>query len=210
VGGFEDDDVDPRAQTPLWSLSGPDELAGSLFAREADAGLRLRRASTNCSDAYVSPIHRLLVRRRAPLTILGSVRSTGAAGVQLSWYPDTKGVSRLRRYYALPAGSRTWQRFRIDVDPPPWAVALTPYLRLAPTAGAATFADWDEVAVVEWASVPRGGAFAEYYRATPGASVRISRRTFAPERPLSPSSPTLLTASPARPAAPPPRLPSCR
>ena len=210
VGGFEDDDVDPRRQTPLWGLSGRDEQVAAAFAYHGAAGLRLTRDSSNCSDAYVSPIHRLLVRPGSRLTVVGAIRSTGAPAVQLSWYADTKGPSRVQHHYPVRGTGGRWKRFRIDVHAPPWAVALTPYLRLSPPTDGESTADWDELAVLAWSSAPRGGSFTEYLRARAAAAISLRRPSFKSARPAPPPPPTPLRARRLEAASPPPRAVNCR
>jgi len=175
TGDFEDRDLDSAGGVPLWNVTegDPDRAAISAAAYRGARGVRLRRSGAARDDMLLTPVHRILVRSGEDLTLLLRHRVVGGradATLQLSWYNDTKGPSQQRSLVRLPR-AKAWQAIRIDVRAPRNAVAVQPFVRLAPPNLSLAIVDIDDVRLIGW-SEPGCG----YVR---GRSV-ISQRALPP------------------------------
>jgi hypothetical protein len=86
------------------------------------------------------------------LTLLLDHRAvTGSpdATLMLSWYNDTRGGSQAQTLVALPQSS-DWATERVDVRVPANAVAVQPFIRLAPPSLSVAEIDVDEVRLIDW------------------------------------------------------------
>lgn len=204
VGGFEDEDVgESWGDGPLWNVTSPDVAIRQDAALDGSFGARLRRASSNCSDVFLSPIHRILVDPGTRLSVVGALRSRGGGDVtvQLSWYPDTKGASREQTLVNIP-DRQSWKDFIVDTVVPDYAVAVGLYVRLAPPVSGTAAADVDNLAVVAW-SDDAPSALHNYLRVTeaPAMLPLTQGRLPGSASPQAPA-PMLVDAAPSQ--APPP------
>jgi hypothetical protein len=154
TGDFEDRDLDSAGGVPLWNVTKGDQdrAAISAAAYRGARGVRLRRSGAARDDMLLTPRHRILVQPGKDLTLLLRHRVvTGPANatLQLSWYNDTKGPSQERSLVRLPR-AKAWRAIRIDVRVPKNAVAVQPFVRLAPPNLSLAIIDIDDVRLIGW------------------------------------------------------------
>lgn len=138
----------------MWNVTegDKDRAAISAAAYRGARGVRLRRSGAARDDMLLTPAHRILVRQGEDLTLLlhhRIVTGRGDATLQLSWYNDTKGPSQERSLLRLPR-AKSWRAIRIDVRVPRNAVAVQPFVRLAPPSLSLAIVDIDDVRLIEW------------------------------------------------------------
>ncbi len=158
IGSFEDADADDDDRSEgMWELGAAGEIRAGR-GRLGSAGMRLSRTELDRRAAVAAPRHRLLLERGRRLSVVGYARvSQGAsARVRLSLYDDTKGRSFARRVITLKP-SRRWSRFRLDTTVPARTVAVGLYLKHDPAASE-SFADFDDLRVLEWAPGSAGAS----------------------------------------------------
>jgi poly-gamma-glutamate synthesis protein (capsule biosynthesis protein) len=156
VGSFENAEVDSASGgPPLWDLSLGSIQVGPDYAYEGHTGIRLERGAKNNSDAATTNIHRVLIKPYADLSITGMVRADSGAVIQsqLSWYSANSGSSFSKTIQPIEVQASTgWKPFRLDVQAPRGAVAVSLFLRLSPPDKGTTTADFDNIRIIEWAS----------------------------------------------------------
>ncbi len=141
-------------EAPLWNVTADDPYRrlDPDAAHHGRAGVLLHRASANSSDVILTVAHRVLIGQRHRLTLLLDHRSLfgqPAAALQLSWYNDTLGSSQERTLVPIEAGD-SWGTLRVDVRAPQNAVAVQPFVRLAPPQTGVTQLAVDDVRLVDW------------------------------------------------------------
>lgn len=158
-------------------------------------GVNLRRSPTNCSDVFLTTIHRILVEPGSKLSVVGATRARGGGDLrlQLSWYADTEGPSGQQTLVDIPDRER-WKHFIVDATVPDYAVAVGLYLRLSPSTAADTSADVDDLALVAWhAGAP--SAVDQYLRALDAPTRLTFSQSIPPGSHARPtSSPTYISA----------------
>jgi poly-gamma-glutamate synthesis protein (capsule biosynthesis protein) len=173
TGDFEDRDLDPGGGVPLWNVApgDPDRAALAAAAYRGARGVRLRRSGANEDDVLLTPLHRILVEPGQRLSFVlhhRAVQGPADGALQLSWYNDTKGGSQERSVLPLPR-ERDWTATRVDVRVPAGAVAVQPFIRLAPPDFSLAVMDVDDVRLIDrqepGCGVPGGEALPP--RATP-------------------------------------------
>ena len=156
VGSFEDEDVDTeQPEQLLWNLDPPDKYIGSAYAFTGNAGVRLQRGARSSTDVILMPIHRIAVQPETELSVVGRVRATMVANleIQLSWYPDTSGPSTTQTVQPILIDSdNRWQAFRFDLNVPADCVAVGLFLRLSPPLTTLVTADLDDIRMIEWST----------------------------------------------------------
>ncbi len=201
VGTFEDEDVDAQTRGgALWDLAGyDDKRIGPEYAYAGKVGARIQRGAPNTTNIVLTPLHRILVQSGTEISVVGIVRSQRHArlSLQLSWYADTKGASATQTAVPIAVKSdNVWTPFRLDVTVPPNTVALGLFLKLKPPTSGITVADFDNLAVIEWA--PSDRSFSPLYdhiRVT-GAGKAILSRDQLPGANLPASSSNALVLAP--------------
>jgi poly-gamma-glutamate capsule biosynthesis protein CapA/YwtB (metallophosphatase superfamily) len=178
TGDFEDETADDVAGAgELWNLVDPtpDRQLIPEAAARGELGVRLTRAGADSQDIVLTPLHRLLVRPGDPVTILVTIRATreAQASLQLSWYNDTIGPSQAQSVLALPA-TTDFQTMRVETRVPDNAIALEPYVRLAPPIGNRGWIDVDDMGVITW-QIPSGRPACDYVRLASEASSGLLR-----------------------------------
>jgi hypothetical protein len=131
-----------------------DVQIGQEYAFEGETGIRLARGAQNMSDVVTSHLHRVLINPYADLSIIGMVRSQGAGVVlaQLSWYSAISGPSFAKTIQPIIVQSpETWQPFRLDMQAPKDAIAVSLFLRLRPPSSGTATVDFDNIRIIEWA-----------------------------------------------------------
>jgi hypothetical protein len=157
VGDFEDEDIDDeRHEADFWEVQ-PGREFGTPLGVEGSSGARIRRRRGEVTDAYLNPVHRILVPARAELTAIGLVEAPRGARVivQLSWYPDTRGASTSQTVHEveLAPDEDGWTAVRLDAVAPADAVAVGFFVRLVPpTDTEEVTAAFDNLALVEWSA----------------------------------------------------------
>ena len=158
TGDFEARDLrdaaEERPQAPLWNVEADDPYRrlDEDAAHHGEQGVLLHRGSANDSDVLLSVDHRVLVGQRDRLTVLldhKQLHGEPAATLQLSWYNDTKGASQARTEVPLPVAD-DWRTARVDVRVPVNAVAVQPFVRLAPPDRGVSQLGIDDVRLVDW------------------------------------------------------------
>ncbi|WP_445257109.1 CapA family protein [Nocardioides aurantiacus] len=177
TGGFEAGDL-TRARGVLWNArtATPYRKVDRSGARTGEAGVLLQRGSANSGNVQLSVDHRVLVQGGDELTLLLSTRARFGnpdTKLQVSWYNDTRGASQARTLIDIPA-SEDWQTSRVDLRVPENAVAVQPFVSLAPPETGVSQLAVDDVAMIDW-STPG----CDYTR-TPGA---VSDDALAPMSP---------------------------
>lgn len=152
VGSFEDEDVERgNGSAALWGL-GPASF-GRRFAHRGHVGARIERSESSVHDRILTPAHRMLVKPRSRLSLVGMVRISAAARprLTLNLYPNTRGPSTVRRRVRLGRrDDRGWRAFRLDLAVPAGIVAAAPYFRLSPPARGRATVDVDDIALIQW------------------------------------------------------------
>lgn len=153
TGDFESGDL-TEERGVLWNArtSTPYRKVDGSAARHGDAGVLLHRGSANSGAVQLSVDHRVLVQGGDELTLLVDTRARFGdpdAHLQVSWYNDTRGGSQARTVVPLPASGR-WQTLRVDLRVPRNAVAVQPYITLAPPETGVAQLAVDDVALVDW------------------------------------------------------------
>jgi hypothetical protein len=162
VGDFEDQDVDDEEDEADFWEARPGRQLGDGFGVRDSNGARITRRRDDVTDAFVNPVHRILLDEGTEVSVVGLVRAPERAevSVQLSWFPDTKGPSASQQIEEVDlTGARAdgWTPFRMNATAPPGTVAVGPFIRLSPLRSAdRVSADVDELALVEWS--PAGTA----------------------------------------------------
>lgn len=155
TGSFEDMDTDPRTGGGhLWALGRNAEVSPA-GACSGGSGAVLRRSPVSTEDAVLTPRHRQLVTPGTRLSLLADVRDASpGASLELRWYGDTKAPSSSQVALDLPEvdGGADCEAVRLDAVVPDGAVAVQPYLRLAPPGGVHLGAELavDDVRLVAW------------------------------------------------------------
>lgn len=157
VGGFENTMVDDTPSfLPLWNQANLASLfVGSDFAYQGRAGIRLVRIGTNTQDVVTTNIHRVLVKPETKITITGMYRGSAGAqpSLQISWYPDTFGVSNEKINHPLTVTTPgEWQLFKLDVAVPANTVAMQTFLKLSPPVSRMATVDFDNIRIIAWSS----------------------------------------------------------
>lgn len=154
TGDFESQDLDPNSEAPLWNADEPDAYrrVDPDAGRDGGNGVLLHRGSANDSDVLLTVNHRVLVQQRNELTLLVDHRALFGdpdAQLQLSWYNDTKGGSQEQTLVTISTDG-SWQTLRVDVRVPHNAVAVQPFIRLAPPEDDVSQLAVDNVRLVNW------------------------------------------------------------
>jgi Bacterial capsule synthesis protein PGA_cap len=179
TGDFEAQDLHDAAQdspqAPLWNVEPGDPYRhlDSGAAHHGEEGVLLHRGSANETDVLLTVDHRVLVGERDRLTVLldhKALHGDPSGTLQLSWYNDTKGSSQARTEVAVPVGD-DWRTLRLDVRVPVNAVAVQPFVRLAPPDRGVSQLAVDDVRLIDWDS--RG---CDYVR----GPVELRSRSLAP------------------------------
>jgi len=157
VGGFENGEVDNASRgAPLWDLTKDSVQVGQEYAYEGDAGIRLTRTGSNLGDAVTSHLHRILIDPETQLSVTGMLRVNPGATIlmQISWYTDNSGPSYQQMTEPIRVQSYDqWQSFRFDMQAPSEAAAVQIFLRLVPPAQGIVTADFDNLRIIEWATL---------------------------------------------------------
>jgi hypothetical protein len=155
TGSFEDMDTDPlTGGGHLWALGEHSEVSPA-GACSGESGAVLRRSPVSTDDIVLTPQHRQLVTPGTRLSLLADVRDASPGStLELRWYGDTKGPSSAQVTLDLPEvdGDPDCEAVRLDAVVPDGAVAVQPYVRLAPPGGVHLGAELavDDVRLVAW------------------------------------------------------------
>lgn len=205
VGGFEDDDVDADGwEGALWALdNSTNKEIGPTYAFAGEAGMQLQHGAQHDGDRVLTTRNRIPVTAGTELSVMGMVRAHQdvTMGVQLSWFPETRGPSSTQSVIPVDVPSDgQWHPFLVDVVVPDGIIATGLFLRLPPPDTGLVTLDLDELALVAWLGPEAPITAREQFVRLAGDGTVTLARTTLPGGPTGvPPQATLRTPSPAAP-----------
>jgi len=152
----------------LWRLKGEKMLIGPEYAHTGERGIQLRRKAEDKNHIILTLVDRVqMPPSTKEISVTGWLRTSENAKVVLSvyWYDTRYKASINHKIEALVVPSaNTWTPFEVHLTVPAQAIAVKPFLRLAPpkTGNVShVSADFDDLRLIAWA--PRDTTYSPLY-----------------------------------------------
>ncbi len=147
----------------LWRLKGVEMLIGPEYAHTGERGIQLRRKAEDKNNIILTLVDRVqMPPSTKEISVTGWLRTRENAKVVLSvyWYDTRYKASVGHKELVVPA-AQTWTPFEVHLTVPAQAIAVKPFLRLAPPKTGNVSADFDELRLIAWA--PRDTTYSPLY-----------------------------------------------
>ncbi|MCZ6794579.1 MAG: CapA family protein [Planctomycetota bacterium] len=160
-GDFEDLDVDDEFhEGDLWKQS-PLRFVQNSVVRRGIGALALLRGGTDVNYVSTWMRNRVTFAENVPLTLTGYLKggNAGEVHVVVRWYVRFQRsiISTVTRY-VRPAGTYDWERFVIELAPPPEAGTFRAYFRHHPPEAGEGYVCVDDIALIQWEGSAQAGS----------------------------------------------------